>query len=278
MAKPSVAICAIARDEGPYLAEWAVYHHLLGFDPILVYNHQSEDDSAEQLAAMEAHGIAQQVELSTEPDERPQRLAYADGQERLRGDVDWILFIDIDEFLVLPRHEDIQAFLAEHEELDALAINWKMFGSSGHAAYEPGLVIERFTGCAPADFKGNRAVKTLARPGAFTTPRAHTCLFEDSVEYRTVAGEVIPQGEGRSERVVHDPIRLHHYFTKSRQEWDWKMKRGRGGQAETSHKRHRTEREFNANDRNDQSEHEIQERAPAVRRLLDALRLPSPSA
>jgi hypothetical protein len=273
----SAGICAIAKDEGPYLVEWAVYHHLLGFDPILVYNHDSTDDSAELLALLEDRGIAEGVEWAVKPNQRPQKRAFAAGHERLRGQVDWIAFIDIDEFVVLPRHDDIGAFLGDYDHMDAIAVNWKMLGSSGHREYEPGLVMERFTGCATREFDGNRAIKAIARPEGFTAPRPHTCDFNESVTYMTVAGEAIPAGEGRSEQVTHDPIRLNHYFTKSWEEWEWKMKRGRGGQRLDSPKKYRTEQEFAPHDRNEETERDIQERAPEVKRMIDSLRLPSPS-
>ncbi|WP_110648470.1 glycosyltransferase family 2 protein [Salinicola peritrichatus] len=46
MTKPLFKICAVAKDEGPYLAEW-VFHHLhFGFDRIHVYLNRTSDASA----------------------------------------------------------------------------------------------------------------------------------------------------------------------------------------------------------------------------------------
>jgi hypothetical protein len=266
-----VAICAIAKNEGPYLKEWVAYHHLLGFDPILVYDHESTDDSDAVLARLAERELADPTPWSAPPDKKPQWLAYEDGLRRLRGQADWVALIDLDEFLVFPGHESVQHFLAEHEHLDAIAVNWKMFGSSGHERHEPGLVMERFTRCAPRKFSGNRSIKTLARVDAIVTPRVHTCHFRDGVRYQTVGGEEIPPGEGRSRTVSHDAIRINHYFTRSREEWQAKVARGRGAKPVDHPLKHRKESEFDRNDRNEEEDLVILERAPAVKALVRRL-------
>jgi glycosyltransferase involved in cell wall biosynthesis len=271
VASPRAAICAIAKNEGPYLNEWVAYHHIVGFDPILVYDHESTDDSAKVLARLAERGLAERIPWSAPPDKKPQWLAYEDGLRRLRGQADWVAFIDLDEFLVLPRHATVQDFLAEHGELEAIAVNWLMFGSAGHERHEPGLVIERFTRCAERKFSGNKSIKTLARVDAIVTPRVHTCEFREGVRYRTVAGEEIPPGEGRSRQVSHDVVRINHYFTRSREEWDRKVARGRGAKPVHHPRKHRTAPEFDRNDRNEREDRVILERAPAVRALVRRL-------
>ena len=265
---PTVAICAIAKNEGPYLAEWAVYHRLLGFGPILVYDHESTDDSSAVLGRLAERGLAEGIEWSVPPETKPQWLAYENGLERLRARADWVAFVDLDEFFVLPRHPSIQAFLAEYDHLDAIGVNWKMFGSSGHETRTEGLVIERFTRCAEKRFRGNRAVKTLARIDAIQVPRVHTCVFQEGVRYRTVFGEEIPASEGRTQEVSHGFIRLNHYFTRSREEWEQKAAKGKGAKPTNHPRKHRTGEEFEANDRNEDEEHEIVTFVERVRETL----------
>lgn len=269
---PRVAICAMAKNEGRYLEEWVVYHHLLGFAPIVVYNHESTDDSAAVLDSLAAEGLAAWVQWSAPPKKKPQWVAYEDAMVRLKGRTDWIAFIDLDEFFVLPRHETIQDFLREHGDRGAIAVNWKMFGSSGLEHHEPGLVIERFTGCAKRTFKGNHAVKTLARFDLVETPRVHTCHFALGTVYQTVLGEEIGFMVGTSDEVSHDIIRLNHYFTRSREEWTAKATRGRGAKPADHPKKHRTWDEFERNDRNEREEHDILRRAPRLHAALERRR------
>jgi hypothetical protein len=275
---PRVAICAIAKNEGRYLEEWVAYHHLIGFDPIRIYSHEPDDNSPEILARLARRGLVEWQEWSAQPHEKPQWVAYEHGMETLRDRVDWIAFIDLDEFIVLPGHPSIQAFLGEHQALDAVAMNWKMFGSSGLLSYEPGLVIERFKRCAKTTYAGNRAVKTLARVDAIEVPRVHTCHFRPGVEYQTMSGEVLPLAHGdtsmpsgKSKQVSHDKIRVNHYFTRSREEWDDKATRGRGAKPANHPLKHRQEHEFLNNDRNEDEETDITRMIPAVKALLREL-------
>lgn len=266
-----VAICAIAKNEGKYLAEWVAFHHLTGFGPIRVYSHESTDDSDRVLTQLAARDLVEWEPWSAPPDKKPQWLAYEDGLAQLRGRAEWIAFIDIDEFLVTPQHASIQAFLHDHQDLEALAVNWKMFGSSGLRTHEPGLVIERFTQCAPRQYRGNRAVKTLARLDAIDVPRVHTCQFRRGVRYRTITGEEIAAGAGTSSDVSHDAIRVNHYFTRSLEEWQAKARRGRGAKPANHPLKHRQIHEFHANDRNDERDLEMLRFVPGIQALLTGI-------
>jgi hypothetical protein len=267
-AGPKVAICAIARNEAAYLGEWIGYHRLLGFDPIRVYSHESTDDSNALLERLAGQGLVEWTPWTAPPDKKPQWVAYEDGLEQLRGRADWVALIDLDEFIVLSRHRTIQEFLAEYGDLGAIAMNWKMFGSGGQERHEPGLVIERFTRCARRRYSGNKAIKTLARVDDIEVPRVHTCHFRPGVSYRTVIGEEIPPATGKSRTVTHDIIRVNHYFTRSREEWQAKATRGRGAKPANHPKKHRTEAEFLQNDRNEEEDLELLAFADGVKAFI----------
>ncbi len=268
-ALPRVAICAIAKNESAYLEEWVVYHHLIGFDPIRIYSHEPTDDSEDVLARLERAGLVEWLPWSVPRKVKPQWAAYEDGVQQLQGRADWVAFIDLDEFIVTPHHLSIQEFLRDYGELQAIAINWKMFGSSGLQTHEPGFVMERFTRCAKRSFSGNRAIKTLARLDAVEIPRVHTCHFRPGVRYQTVLGEEIGPSVGTSEAVSHDIIRINHYFTRSREEWEAKAKRGRGAKPAHHPLKHRRIHEFHNYDRNEQSDTDILAWAPAVRAFME---------
>lgn len=267
-----VGICAIAKDEGSYLEEWVVYHHLQGYSPIRVYAHESSDNSHAVLARLAKYGLCEWEAFLSPPNRKPQWIAYQEGYDLLRPRTDWLAFIDLDEFLVTPRHANIQSFLAEYGHLGAIAVNWKMFGSSGHLTREPGFVIERFTRCAPLDFSSNRSIKMLARTDLIDVPRVHTAHFAPGAVYQTVRGEAIGEHVGTSERVSHDLIRVNHYFTRSLEEWEHKATRGRGAKRSNSPIKHRTLEEFAANDRNEESDTEILRWAEPMKMLIASLR------
>jgi len=263
-----VAICAIAKNEGPYLAEWVAYHRIIGFDHILLYDNESTDDTPRVCAELEARGHLSVVKWSAPPRAHVQRLSYRDGLKRLRPEFDWITFIDLDEFIVLPHHDGIHDFLSEYGWLNAIAMNWKLFGTSGQAERQPGLVMGRFRRCALEAHSGNRAVKTLARVSAFNDVNLHNHHFHEGVRYRTVSGEEIPPNTGKSSTVTHDVIRVNHYFTKSREEWDEKVARGRATKPAGHPDKMRTERHFTMHDRNEDIEVDVLDYIPKVKAFL----------
>ena len=111
--RPRAAIIAVAKNEGVYLHEWIAYHKVIGFDDVLVYDNDSTDGSSEMLAELAGHGLVTPIPWHVEPDVAPQTSAYRDGLERLGEDYGWVAFIDLDEFIVIPRHDTIGDFLAE---------------------------------------------------------------------------------------------------------------------------------------------------------------------
>lgn len=262
------AVAAIAKNEAPYLAEWAAYHRLLGFDQILVYDHESTDATRAVLERLAGEKVLAFLDWSPVQNDQVQKLAYGDAVRRLRPGFDWVTFIDIDEFIVLPQHDDIHEFLADYADLEAIAMNWKLFGTSGYEHRQEGLVTEVFDRCAEQDHSGNRAIKTLVRPRRLVKPNLHNHQFAEGVVYQTVTGEEIPPGTGRSESVTHDLIRVNHYFTKSRDEWDAKVARGRATKPPGHPDKFRTEKHFTRHNRNEALETDIQAYGPRIRAYL----------
>jgi hypothetical protein len=191
--------------------------------------------------------------------------------ERLGPDFGWVAFIDLDEFVVLPRHESIHDFIDEFATMDAIGINWKNFGSSGHERYDPAPVIERFQRCSARGYGRNNKVKPFARTSVITRPgRPHTPKLQAPAKYLDITGEKIRGG--RTRVVHHDTIRLNHYYTKSQEEWTWKAARGRGGKPASLPERKHWYPEFEPRDRNEDVEVDIVKRLPALRGLMDETR------
>jgi hypothetical protein len=295
--KNSVAICAIAKNEGPYLAEWAIYHRLIGFDQILVFDNDSTDDSAAVLTRLQEAGflsfrdwpnagpptwarLARMVGMrrwASPAKWHTQRRAYREGLRTLRRTAEWIAFIDLDEFIVLPGLDDIHAFLDRYQAQDAIAMHWKVFGTSRRRRKGKGLVIERFLRCAPRMYRVNRVVKTLARCSALVDPDLHNHKFAKGVSYRSIDGQRVPPGAGRTnDNASHDVIRVHHYFTKSVEEWRLKVARGRATKPAGHPQKHRAASAFISNNHNEAVDDYLLKFAPEIRRVLAELGFPEP--
>ena len=269
------SICAIAKNEGPYLAEWAIYHRLLGFDSILVFDNDSTDDTREVLERLSAAGILVFRRFPARTDGRVQKMAYAEGLRLLRPGFQWVAFIDIDEFLYIPGFDNsLPKFLDAYAHLDAIAINWSMFGSSRRKDQEPGLVIERFTRRAKATHGANKSIKTLARTDALITPNVHNHEFARGVVYQTVAGEAVPPGVGRTGSAHHGIIQVNHYFTKSAEEWKAKQARGRATKPDDHPDSARKAKDFVKHDRNEVEDTGLLPYAEAIRSKMVELGFP----
>jgi hypothetical protein len=112
-----------------------------------------------------------------------------------------------------------------------------MFGSSGHLTKPDGLVMEAYQHRSPDSYNYNRTTKSFVRPERVTGIYNPHC-FKLRGDYLDTDGRVI-KGWQEEPGIMAAPaglarIRIHHYFTKSKQEWQWKVEKGR---ADTSEKR-----------------------------------------
>jgi hypothetical protein len=248
--------CLIARNEAPYMVEWLGHYLCLGFDRIVVYDNGSTDGTG---AVVRAAGLDfPGVELRPWPDQpgqAPQLSAYADAVARCR--TEWIGFFDADELLVLKQHDGIAAFLRRYPaDAGQVAINWLMFGSSGHLHYRDELQARRFRLAAgPERWTKNRFTKVLARTRAIAQPRVHSVDLKPGFRsYDDALRPVTFEDYAKTAAPSHEYAQLNHYVVRSLQEFADKRRRGNATRAPGAADRqgHRDGEEFwRTHDRND---------------------------
>ena len=156
----SATLCGIIKDEEPYILEWVAYHRLLGFRDIVIYDNTPA--MVLTIAALALLGLITHRSRGTTTSEAPQQAAYNDAIKTCT--TEWVCFLDVDEFLVLKQDECLSEYLLRFDDsVSAIAINWRLFGSSGADTYRPGLVVERFARASRQDFHVNRHVKSIVR-------------------------------------------------------------------------------------------------------------------
>jgi hypothetical protein len=216
-----LAVVAICRNEGPYILEWIAWYKTLGFDRIFVYDNVSDDGTSELLAALHRAGEIERVHWPRRERQNPQRTAYAHFLQFGASGFDWVLVCDIDEFLVVRDH-DVRKFIdaaaQEEPKVAAFAIPWLVFGPGGAETHEPGLVIERFTVC---DDQPDATVKMMFRPTHVVALRTHICDLAQGVyvdnAFKPASWSTDSPIKLMEPRFGHGLI--HHYQTKSREEW-----------------------------------------------------------
>ncbi len=257
-----IGSCLFVKDEARNIAEWLAYQHVLGVDVTVVYDNGSSDGTQQVVTAAARR---QDVRLVSWPQlhKHAHTRAFHDCVVRLSGEVDWCLFTDADEFLVPRTAATIGELIEPVADAGAIAVNWAMFGSSGHVDPPEGLVIESFTRRAPEGFSPARHVKSILRLDAFVAPENSHCFRVDGRYVHPDGRDVDWEKPGKTRGGPDYAIcQVNHYFTRSRAHWAERVRRGFLGRVE------RIDEEFQAYDRNEVEDLSALRFGPAVRAQL----------
>ena len=223
-----LAVCAIAKDEGPYFKEWIEWHRKQGVEKFYIYDNESTDCTKEVLAPYIESGL---VEYTYFPGYRRQLAAYDDCLEKHRLAARWIAFIDLDEFIVPIQDKTIPEFLRKFEDFPAVEINWLIYGSGGSKTKVPGTMMERFKHHSRPEHLLNRHVKSIVNPRrVFTMIGCHE-VARISGHAADSHGNPIKK-HFREREPQQDVIRINHYAVRSYEEFLEKQARGRASGTE----------------------------------------------
>lgn len=218
-----LAVCAIAKNEGPYFKEWLDWHISQGVAKFYIYDNESTDCTRDVLAPYIESGV---VEYIYYPGYRRQIAAYDDCIDRHRFDTRWLAFIDLDEFIVPLRDRSITEFLTGFEDSPVVEINWLIYGSGGAEKKSAAPVMERFRHHSLPSHKLNRHVKSIVNPRrVFTMTGCHEAARIDGVAADS-HGDPITRNF-REREPQQDVIRINHYAVRSKEEFIEKQNRGR---------------------------------------------------
>lgn len=257
-----IGLCVVVKNEAQAMHEWIAYHLATGFDRVIVYDNASTDGTD---GTVQAYQDLYDVRHVPWPVTRIdyQMKAYDHALQVFGQKLDWMCFLDSDEYLVPLGSADVHEVLSGIPHASAIGINWIMFGSSGHAQKPPGHVLENYLHRSQYAFGPNRHVKTALRPSA-TIGAVNPHMFRVTGEYVNSAGNVL---HWEQEGLVQGPpvyggARINHYFTRSREHWAEKIRRGQ----------HRVNRktleDFEKYDRNEVQDHEALRFLPQTRDIM----------
>ena len=127
-----------------------------------------------------------------------------------------VAHIDIDEFIVLKKHDNICEFINEYIKGDCAGIgmNWRFFGSSFNTDPITKPVVQRFTMCAE---RGDKHIKTIFRKDCFSRFDGCHTIKTTSGHIKSTDGTII---EGLyNESAPIDVIQVNHYKCKTLPEY-----------------------------------------------------------
>lgn len=228
-----VAIVAIAKNEGLYIREWVEYHQLVGISKIYLYDNESSDDMRHVLEPYIQNGL---VDYQLIPGIGRQLDAYNDAIKRHGQDCRYMAFIDLDEY-IMPEQpyqhisDVVEKVLSHWGNAAGIAMNWCLYGNSGHKNRPVGLITENYIDRASETNPMNHMVKTLCNPRL-----VKHYISPHYPQYKLGAISVDSTGMIRSKGwfcrdLTFKNLRLNHYYCKSEEDYKIKTSRGLGDRA-----------------------------------------------
>ena len=208
----SVIVC-IAKKEHDYIEEFVKYHLAIGFNLIYVYDNEDTPTYETMLHKYKNH--VKVIHLPFNNYKKPVQyvaLNHFVKKYLFETDITHVAHIDIDEFIVLKKHENIGDFINEYivGDCQGIGINWRFFGSSGRTekTNEPNTI--RFTMC---EKNGNVHIKTLFKKDNFL--RFYDChSVKFSSGYTKSTNNAIINGPFNY-NIDFDVVQLNHYKCKT---------------------------------------------------------------
>jgi len=237
----TISIVAMVKNESEYIKEWLEYHMLVGVDKFVIYDNNSDDNLKEILQPYINSGkvdyfLYTKTQLDFEKKNKKaeywafQAYAYNDAIKKYRNKSKWIGFIDIDEFIVPVKKDYIIDVINEIENdilkgklFTGLAINWVMYGFSGHRDKPNGLIIENFT----RNDGILERIKSIVNPRTVIQYQVHAALHFFHIKVINEHGKDSYETDISKSSI--EKIRINHYYTRSYEEYTQKIIKNRAG-------------------------------------------------
>jgi hypothetical protein len=140
------SIVTISKNEHLYLNEWIDYHLNLGIDKIIIFDNNDKENLS-QYKIISTYSPEHVVYIDYRGKTEYQLYkAYQEAYDIYRAEFDWIVFLDIDEFLFIPKHFNLHEFLNDisYSKTDLIEIKRIYYGDNNLIS-GVGSVLERFS-------------------------------------------------------------------------------------------------------------------------------------
>ena len=216
-----LCILTIIKNEQQYLEEWIKYHLNLGINYIFIFediNSNSHKEITDKYKNVSLISVNQLINTHI------QGLYMKYGLQYIKDNYDynWCFVIDIDEYITL-ENDTIQSVMQQFKDYDAVVLQWQNYGANG-LVYKPNYkdkgIIETYIKKSNISSKDGiiKSVKTVYNLNTYNkklfisnhipSKRTNWCRTNFSTNIK---------------EVVYDKIYLRHYFTKSFEEYVWKV-------------------------------------------------------
>ena len=155
------------RNEGPFIVEWVTWYRMLGFTDVVVVSNDCTDRSPDLLDALARAGWLHHIRCDVPEGQpiTPRKLKAAQAHPAVR-EADWLMVADVDEFLVIHRGEGLIGDLlavADDPAILGIAINWKVYGTSGRKDFVDAPVHQQFVYASARNHGSSNSIKSIFR-------------------------------------------------------------------------------------------------------------------
>ena len=140
------------RNEAAFVLEWVAHHRTVGFTDILAFSNDCTDGTDRMLDRLAEMGLLTHIRNDGPHAEGPQWAALKRADKHpLRKKADWIMVVDIDEFVnIHPGDHTLAALLTALPHATAIPLTWRFFGNGGRVRFQDEPVTAQFQRAAPA--------------------------------------------------------------------------------------------------------------------------------
>lgn len=141
----TICLVACAANEKLYIKDWVEYYlNKMKVDKIIIVDNNFSDDEKLQTILQP---YSNKVSVIT--NYRKKRIVQSDMYDKLyrrfSSIYDWMLFFDVDEYLVMNNKKDLKTWLTSVDKnIDEIFVNWKIFDDNDLVKYDKRPVMKRF--------------------------------------------------------------------------------------------------------------------------------------
>lgn len=224
--KTRIGVGLVVKNEVVDIISWVAWHAMLGIDNFYIFDDHSTDGTFAVLQTLANIYNIRLEQTDLEVSEYfyfRQEYCYKRIISLASGQVEWLLFVDADEYIRLERDENLHAFVERYGSYDAICINWCTYGSNGHVIRPKLSPIEAFTRRSPADDAMNRHVKSCIRPDKVGQNWINVHVFDVDPDRQVLVDYSQPEWTGIPGIIRKTPnfdhARIMHFQCKSMEQF-----------------------------------------------------------
>ena len=174
-----IAVSTSSKNE-KHIIEWIRYYMKIGIDYFVIYDDLSEPSVQTLLESANINSSMYTVFRNTDVNHLYKTIDTAYIVHKCWGSecwqnqiipclqnnhIDYMLYVDVDEFLCLDKHKNIHDLVEHYMPVDVLKINWVFFGAKQHILDNTGLdnIIDTFTTSDDSLCEGTGSMKTITK-------------------------------------------------------------------------------------------------------------------